>query len=215
MRGQEEFIPTPSWSLGLELWSCHVLLFPVFFLLFITHSFHLGLHVSLFSSIYKMIPPEEWCLCLEYQQQQHGWFVLGALVGRQMDRTTCRHGSNPFIQRGRFVPIRRWDDSHQELNACSQTSHSSRASDNLWQCWKLSQQQLRCSRWRQSDWFNSLWSTVIVSLSETLKSEVFLKLHLWCFSPWPSPLVHQPECGGDFKLEGFFLIYFKIHAFKL
>lgn len=147
MRGQEEFIPTPSWSLGLELWSCHVLLFPVFFLLFITHSFHLGLHVSLFYSIYKMIPFEEWCLCLEYQQQ-HGWFVLGALVGRQMDRTTCRHGSNPFIQRGRFVPIRRWDYSHQELNACPQTSHSSRASDNLWQCWKLSRQQLRCSRWR-------------------------------------------------------------------
>lgn len=168
------------------------------------------------SSINKLVPPEEWSLCHEYLQQ-HDWFVLEALAGRQMDRITCRHGSNPFIQRGRFVSIRRWDYSHQELNACPQTSHSSRASENLWRLTMLEieAQRPRCSRWCQSDWFNPLWSTVKVSLSEILKCSWSYIFGVWrCFSPWASPLVHQPECGGDFILQGF-LKYFKIHAFKL
>lgn len=167
---------------GRWAWSCgHSPNVSVFFVLFIARYFHWGPMFSFFPSISKIptwraiplsqIPAAEWLVCAgSTGRQTHGQANLQAwLKSFHSAWKICLH------------PAVRLQSSGTELPVLKRLALQERQRTfGGWQCWKLRWQRLRCSRWCQSDWLNPLWSTVKASLSERLKSKVFLKLHLWC-----------------------------------
>lgn len=144
-----------------------------------------------------MIPLDEWSLCHEYLQQRD-WFVLGALAGKQMDAWL-----KSFHSAWKICP-------HPAVRL--QPSGTECLSSNV-SLFKSARETLTADsggNWGGGGSGVAGGARMIGSIPCGLLSKRPCPKCSWscifgvwrCFSPWPSPLVHQPAGGGEFILEG-------------